>query len=212
MDARIRDDYEPASHGSRKAAPVVHRNLPAAQLVELALARGEGRLSDTGALVVTTGKYTGRSPRDKFITRTPETEDVIWWETNSQSQQLFADEEVVTGLILNGRAYDIVKEGAPIAIEWNQNIQSVDYLVVLKGSKNVDVAMHFINHMMGVEPQALVANLIAYAPTNPEAFDLIDPEVAPWLSTYPENLEKGFLINAEYWRDHLREVEERWTA
>ncbi|HLO01685.1 MAG TPA: phosphoenolpyruvate carboxykinase (ATP) [Symbiobacteriaceae bacterium] len=45
----------------------VHRNLPVAQLVELALQRGEAQLAEGGALQVTTGTYTGRSPKDKFI-------------------------------------------------------------------------------------------------------------------------------------------------
>ncbi|HNX14969.1 MAG TPA: phosphoenolpyruvate carboxykinase (ATP) [Oscillospiraceae bacterium] len=45
----------------------VWRNLNPAQLTEKALARGEGTLSLTGALVVNTGKYTGRSPDDKFV-------------------------------------------------------------------------------------------------------------------------------------------------
>jgi len=38
----------------------VFRNLPPARLVEEALRKGEGKLNDTGALCVTTGKYTGR--------------------------------------------------------------------------------------------------------------------------------------------------------
>ena len=38
----------------------VYRNLTPAQLVEAALRREEGTLSNTGALVVKTGKYTGR--------------------------------------------------------------------------------------------------------------------------------------------------------
>ena len=57
----------------------VYRNLPAAQLVEKALERGEGTLSNTGALVVKTGKYTGRSPEDKFVVDYPSIHDEIAW-------------------------------------------------------------------------------------------------------------------------------------
>lgn len=60
-------------------AKEVYRNLPASVLTEKALARGEGTLSNMGALVVTTGKYTGRSPDDKFVVDTPDIHDEIDW-------------------------------------------------------------------------------------------------------------------------------------
>ncbi len=60
-------------------ATAVYRNLTPAQLTEHALRRGEGTLSNTGALVVKTGKYTGRSANDKFIVDTPAVHDDIAW-------------------------------------------------------------------------------------------------------------------------------------
>ena len=61
------------------ATKEIYRNLPVATLTEKALARGEGTLSNTGALVVKTGKYTGRSANDKFIVDTPAVHDEIAW-------------------------------------------------------------------------------------------------------------------------------------
>ena len=57
----------------------VYRNLCPAELTEHALRRGEGVLMPTGALCVNTGKYTGRSPDDKFIVDSAGVHDEIAW-------------------------------------------------------------------------------------------------------------------------------------
>jgi len=57
----------------------IHYMLPPARLVELALRRNEGKLSNHGALCVLTGKYTGRSPGDRYIVDTPGVHDEIDW-------------------------------------------------------------------------------------------------------------------------------------
>ncbi|SHM21415.1 Phosphoenolpyruvate carboxykinase [Caldanaerovirga acetigignens] len=62
----------------------VHFNLPVPLLIEHALKRGEGVLGNTGALIVNTGKYTGRSPEDKFIVENPKSAGEIWWNNNKR--------------------------------------------------------------------------------------------------------------------------------
>lgn len=57
----------------------VHRNLPVDDLVDRAVKKGEGVISASGALTVTTGKYTGRSPDDRYIVDEPSVHDQIHW-------------------------------------------------------------------------------------------------------------------------------------
>jgi phosphoenolpyruvate carboxykinase (ATP) len=69
---------ELARHGINHRA-TVHRNLGQAVLLEHAVRRGEGQLTNAGSFVGITAPHTGRSPEDKFVVREPETEDRIWW-------------------------------------------------------------------------------------------------------------------------------------
>ena len=60
----------------------VHYNLLEPALMTQAVARGEGKLGLGGAFLVSTGAHTGRSPKDKFVVRTPLVENSIWWDNN----------------------------------------------------------------------------------------------------------------------------------
>jgi phosphoenolpyruvate carboxykinase (ATP) len=65
-------------HGIAPSGDVL-RNPTTSQLYTDALRRGDGRLAEGGPLVVDTGRFTGRSPKDKFVVREPASEQRIWW-------------------------------------------------------------------------------------------------------------------------------------
>ncbi|WP_372615060.1 phosphoenolpyruvate carboxykinase [Aquicoccus sp.] len=62
----------------------VHYNLMEPALIEAALRNGEGHLGNGGTFLVATGKFTGRSPKDKHVVRTESVADQIWWENNAE--------------------------------------------------------------------------------------------------------------------------------
>ncbi|WP_170608386.1 phosphoenolpyruvate carboxykinase [Ruegeria arenilitoris] len=61
----------------------VYYNYIEPALIEEAIKRGEGTLGQGGAFLVSTGKFTGRSPKDKHVVETDSVKDTIWWENNA---------------------------------------------------------------------------------------------------------------------------------
>ena len=57
----------------------VHYQQRVAELVEYAIVNGEGSLCDSGALAADTGRFTGRTPHDRFIVSDQLTENAVWW-------------------------------------------------------------------------------------------------------------------------------------
>ena len=62
----------------------VHRNLTPPVLYEHAVRAGEGRVLKGGSLAVQTGNRTGRSPQDKYVVRTANNAEEIWWGAHNQ--------------------------------------------------------------------------------------------------------------------------------
>ncbi len=63
----------------------IYRNIPVPKLIRKVLASKQGVLTESGALAVATGKYTGRSPNDRFIVMDEYSRDTISWGETNQS-------------------------------------------------------------------------------------------------------------------------------
>lgn len=71
----------------------VHRNLSIESLIEETVKNGEGIIGPRGATIVDTGKFTGRSPKDKYIVDEPSSSDKVWWgSVNKKIDEAIFDE------------------------------------------------------------------------------------------------------------------------
>jgi phosphoenolpyruvate carboxykinase (ATP) len=62
----------------------IHVNPSREELIDLIRVRNEGFITNTSAVVVNTGEFTGRTPKDKYIVRSPATANRVWWGTVNQ--------------------------------------------------------------------------------------------------------------------------------
>ena len=65
-------------------AAEVYHNLSVPVLYEHAVKRNEGKLLQGGTFAVFSGERTGRSPKDKFVVKTPEISEHVWWGAHNQ--------------------------------------------------------------------------------------------------------------------------------
>ena len=83
VDTRSTDLAQQVIEGAASIA----RNLSTPVLYEHAVRAGEGKLLQGGSFAVRTGTRTGRSPEDKFIVRTAESAEQVWWGAHNQPME-----------------------------------------------------------------------------------------------------------------------------
>ena len=137
----------------------------------------------------------------------------VWWKVGAQSAQILVDHEVDMTTAWNGRISAIMDQGAPVAIEWNQNILMLSYYGVVKGAKHKNNAMKYLAFRL--EPDrvaAWVKSGLPYPYPIKSLFKYVTPEVAKILPTYPENISKSVKERPEWWEKNVDQVMERWNA
>lgn len=137
---------------------------------------------------------------------------VVWWKDVNQPGQYLASGEVVMALAPSGRIQQLIDKAAPIKIVWNQQRHTFDPWYVLRGASGKDNAMKFIAFASRPENQAEMARLSGNAPTNSKALDLLAPELARVMPTWPENFKKGFRKGEKWWVEHRAAWVEACTA
>jgi putative spermidine/putrescine transport system substrate-binding protein len=136
----------------------------------------------------------------------------VFWKSGGQSQQVMREKEADVGYNPGGRMMQIAEEGAPITWIWKDNMQVLDSLVILKGTKKYDAAMKFIAFASEPKQQAAFGEWTNYGPANMKAFEHIKPEKAKLMPTYPENRAIGGVVDGDWYAEHEEEVERMYEA
>jgi putative spermidine/putrescine transport system substrate-binding protein len=114
---------------------------------------------------------------------------------------------VWSGRVWNAKHFDKL----PLAFSWNQGLLEPEWWVILKGSKNRDVALKFIAFASAPKPQADMARAFGVGPTNPKALELLDQTLATEMPTAPANLAKQVFVNGQWWVENRSKVMDRWN-
>jgi phosphoenolpyruvate carboxykinase (ATP) len=95
--------------GQLKGIARIRRGGNRAQMVMAACAAGEGQLTNSGALAVSTGAFTGRSPKDKYIVRDALTAPHVWWD-NTAAMAPEAFDRLLVDMLDYARGRDLYLE------------------------------------------------------------------------------------------------------
>lgn len=135
----------------------------------------------------------------------------VWWTGGAQSTQLLQSGEVDLTSGWNARLQAAIDGGAPATIVWNQGLYSIEGWGVPKGCPRADAARQFIQFCSAADRQAAYTDILAYGPTNLDAYKNISPERAKVLPTSPENLKKMRVADENWWSENRAAVTERFN-
>ena len=131
-----------------------------------------------------------------------------WIEATQQTISLVQQNECDFTYTYNGRVFAARQAGLAIGFSLKSNVNSMDWLAIVKGTKNKSSAMRLLAFVMRPDRQADFANRIAYAGTKNKAMDLVSDKVKPFLPdlTNPNSV----FINVDFWKDKQADVEKRF--
>ena len=139
-------------------------------------------------------------------------EHTVFWKSGSQSEDLFRQNEVVMGNMWHNRT-NLLRLETKGAIDWTWEggvIAPAVWLVPKGNPAGARKAMEFIEASLEPEGQVELFKLIGMGPSNPEAADMIPPELRAYNPSQPDNLAKQIVINEDWYGANLTEAEAKY--
>jgi len=147
---------------------------------------------------------------------------VVFWSSGAKPLELVKSGEVAYSLAYNGRiGAAVLSEGESFVTVWDGQVLEEEWLVILKGTKNLAEAKAFVKHATAPAQQAGQAKYINYGPMRKSAFDIMAAN-EPWfhngknimehMPNRPDVAPVSVFANPTWWADNGDDVAERFKA
>ena len=136
----------------------------------------------------------------------------VWWTSGAQATQMLQSGEVDMISTYNARAQTAIDGGAPVAINWNQGLYSIEGWGIPRGNPKAAMAKEFLIFCADPQRQSAFTDSLAYGPTALEAYKNIPPQRAAILPTAPENVSQMRSSSASWWHKNRLSVSDRFNA
>nr|WP_233713237.1 extracellular solute-binding protein [Amaricoccus solimangrovi] len=155
---------------------------------------------------------------DKLATIKDQT---VWWSAGAETPQLLADGEVVIGSTYSNRLFAVIEEQKqPVAMLWDREVLDIDGFVVPADlpEDRLNRVKHFLRFATSTQKLADISKYQPLGPARASSQPLVGEhaelgiEMAPHMSTNPENAKTAFLFNYTWWADHRDELDARFQA
>ncbi len=132
-----------------------------------------------------------------------------FWVDGATPGLLLERRQVVASSVWHGRPDQLIKQGAPLAYQWNGARRQSNGFGIPDGARNVDAAYKLIDFALRPEVQADFAETYPMGPVVPAAYKYL-PRAAADLASSPEHLFTGFDLDVVWWLKNKQTVTERW--
>ena len=146
----------------------------------------------------------------------------VFWSSGSKPLEFVKSGEASMALAYNGRVGAAnLSEGATFVPVWDGQVLEEEWIVVLKGSPNKELAFEFAGFASAPEQLAGQAKFINYGPMRNSSFDIIQAgepwfhngaNILPHMPNRPEVMARSIVANPEWWADNGDAVKERFDA
>ena len=139
----------------------------------------------------------------------------VWYNSGNQMAQSLIDDRVKYCFCWDGRTQQARRTNANWSYVFDGGETHNSFFGIVKGSKNMDMALAFIDFTTHPQRQAIFVEMIGYSAPNPQALNYLPDTLKPYLSTLPENRSKLLFLTPEENETVAKEAAsytKRWLA